>query len=74
MTVNAVAPGYVPGTELYSGAIPAEWHERIVAGISVGRGGEPAEIATVVRDLAAPGSSFVNGTVIEVDGGLRPST
>nr|WP_235947724.1 hypothetical protein [Candidatus Frankia alpina] len=31
-------------------------------------------MATVVRDLAAPGSSFVNGTVIEVDGGLRPST
>ncbi|WP_419469327.1 hypothetical protein [Candidatus Frankia alpina] len=28
----------------------------------------------MVRDLAAPGSSFVNGTVIEVDGGLRPST
>ncbi|KJE20553.1 dehydrogenase of unknown specificity, short-chain alcohol dehydrogenase like [Frankia torreyi] len=74
VTVNAVAPGYVPDTELYSGAIPAEWHERIVAGISVGRGGAPAEIATVVRDLAAPGSSFVNGTVIEVDGGLRPST
>ena len=34
------------------------------------RYGEPEEVAQMVLDLALPGSSFVNGAVIPVDGGL----
>jgi 3-oxoacyl-[acyl-carrier protein] reductase len=75
VTVNAVSPGFVPDTELYAPrGIPREWRTRIVAGIAVGRGGEPAEIAAMVCAMASPASSFVNGTVIDVDGGLRAMT
>ena len=34
------------------------------------RYGEPEEVAQMVLNLALPASSFVNGAVIPVDGGL----
>lgn len=34
------------------------------------RCGEPAEVAHVVLSVALPASSFLNGAVIPVDGGL----
>ncbi|HWH28039.1 MAG TPA: SDR family oxidoreductase, partial [Mycobacteriales bacterium] len=70
-TANAVAPGFVPETELIGTALAPERLERIEAGIAVRRAGATAEIASVVRWLASPESSFVNGAVIPVDGGAR---
>ena len=69
-TANAVAPGFVPDTELIEGLSP-ERVERVTAGIGVRRTGMPEDIADTVRWLASSGSGFVNGTVIEVDGGRR---
>ena len=68
ITVNAVAPGWVrtPLTEpfltddLLSG--------RLVVN-PVGRIGEPADIARAVAWLVHPSSSYVNGSVVVVDGG-----
>jgi 3-oxoacyl-[acyl-carrier protein] reductase len=34
------------------------------------RYGEPEEVAQMVLNLALPASSFVNGAIIPVDGGL----
>ena len=36
----------------------------------VGRIGDPKEVASVVLFLASEGASYVNGTVIDVTGGL----
>lgn len=69
ITVNAVAPGFVPDTELYGGAVDADWAAKIARGIAVGRPGTPEDIADAVCWLACPESGFVNGTVVEVDGG-----
>jgi 2-deoxy-D-gluconate 3-dehydrogenase len=41
----------------------------LLARIPAGRFGEPEELATAVLFLAAPGSSYVTGTVVSVDGG-----
>ncbi len=72
ITANVVAPGYTAGTELLTGRMPAERHNRIVAGIAAGRSAQPAEIAAVIRFLASKEAAFVNGQVLGVDGGTLP--
>ncbi len=65
--VNSVAPGFIDTgmTE----ALPKEVAEGIVARIPEGRMGRPDEVADVVAFLATR-ASYVNGTVIHVNGGL----
>jgi 3-oxoacyl-[acyl-carrier protein] reductase len=41
--------------------------------IPVGRYGEPREYGDVVAFLASDRASFINGSVIRVDGGMIPS-
>jgi 3-oxoacyl-[acyl-carrier protein] reductase len=71
ITANALAPGFVPDTGLYPDDLDPEWIERVASGIAVGRVGTPDDIADAVRWLVSPAAGFVNGTVVEVDGG-RP--
>jgi 3-oxoacyl-[acyl-carrier protein] reductase len=71
-TANVVAPGFVPETELFGGQpLDPVRLERVSAGIAVRRTGTPQDIAEAVRWLASPAAAFVNGTVLEVDGGRR---
>jgi len=65
--VNSVAPGFVE-TDMTE-ELPAEVKEKIMAGISLNRIGKPEEIAEVVAFLAKKGS-YINGSVIHVNGGL----
>jgi 3-oxoacyl-[acyl-carrier protein] reductase len=69
-TANAVAPGFVPETELIAELSP-ERAQRVTDGIAVRRAGTPDDIADAVRWLSSPESGFVNGTIVEVDGGRR---
>lgn len=65
--VNAIAPGFVR-TEILDGMRP-EVLEKMAAGIPVGRLGQPHEIAHTAEFIAA--NDYVNGRVIEIDGGQR---
>ena len=65
--VNSVAPGFIE-TDM-TGELPREVKEKIMAGITLGRIGRPDEIADVVAFLARRGS-YINGSVIHVNGGL----
>lgn len=65
--VNSVAPGFVD-TDMTE-ELPADVKEKIMAGITLGRIGKPEEIAEVVAFLAKKGS-YINGSVIHVNGGL----
>ncbi len=65
--VNSVAPGFIE-TDM-TGELPVEIKEKIMSGITLGRIGRPEEIAEVVAFLAKK-ASYINGTVIHVNGGL----
>lgn len=68
--VNAVAPGpiWTEGAEGMTGT--RENFEGAMAGItSLGRVGEPEEVANAVVFLASDEASYVTGTILYVDGG-----
>jgi 3-oxoacyl-[acyl-carrier protein] reductase len=65
--VNSVAPGFIETA--MTETLPTEMKEKILASIPMGRTGTPEEVADVVAFLATRGS-YINGTVIHVNGGL----
>ncbi|HBH26785.1 MAG TPA: beta-ketoacyl-ACP reductase [Rhodospirillaceae bacterium] len=67
ITVNVVCPGYI-ATDMTK-AMPEKVLESIVAGIPVGRMGEPEEIADLVAFLASPGAGFITGATFAANGG-----
>jgi NAD(P)-dependent dehydrogenase (short-subunit alcohol dehydrogenase family) len=68
ITVNAVAPGFI-GTEMVR-AMPQAAIDMAQSKTPVGRIGEPAEIARVVRFLIDQNSGFITGATYDVNGGM----
>jgi 3-oxoacyl-[acyl-carrier protein] reductase len=69
ITVNAVAPGFIEGTEFFGGRLTSEGRQRRVSQVPAGRSGRPEEIAAAVSYLASPEAAYVNGEVHHVNGG-----
>ena len=65
--VNCIAPGWV-NTEMNK-ELPEDFVKEETERILVKRFAEPEEIAKVVTFLASEDASFINSTVIKVDGG-----
>lgn len=68
ITVNVVAPGFVP-TDL-TAIMPQELVDQTLAYIPLGRWGTPEEVAHVVTFLASDKAAYITGAVIQVDGGI----
>lgn len=68
ITVNAVAPGFIPSA--LTDALGEEQRAGVISETPLGRMGTPEEIAWAVTFLAAERSGFITGQVLSVDGGL----
>ncbi|MET0149649.1 MAG: SDR family oxidoreductase [Acidimicrobiales bacterium] len=69
VTVNAICPG--PIRTGMTEAIPDEAKATFARRrVPAGRYGEPAEVAHAIWSLVLPGASFINGSVLSVDGGM----
>jgi len=69
ITVNAVAPGFIVSD--MTEALDEETREKLAAGISLGRLGQPQEIADAVVFLASPMASYITGQTLHVNGGMH---
>lgn len=69
ITCNAVAPGFIK-TDMTKD-LPEAVLEDFVKNISLGRPGEPEDVAHAVTFLASDDASYITGQVIEVTGGMR---
>ena len=69
ITVNAVAPGFVPDTGM-TGDLAEAAIEELTAQIPLGRVGSVEDVAHAVAFLASDGSAYVTGQVLAVDGGM----
>ena len=70
ITVNAVAPGYVPSAmsaqlDAYTGD-----GDEVVKKIPLGRMGAPGDMAGATLFLASPAGAWVTGVILPVDGGF----
>ena len=72
ITVNAVAPGFIP-VERHAD-VPDEVKAAYLATVPAGRMGVPEDIAHAVSFLASEGAGFITGQRIVVDGGRRLTT
>jgi 3-oxoacyl-[acyl-carrier protein] reductase len=68
ITANAVAPGFI-GTEMVL-TIPEKVIDMLKQKTPVPRLGEPSEIAAAYAFLASDEAAFINGAVLNVDGGV----
>ncbi len=66
--VNCVRPGPIH-TDIHASGGEPDRIARVSAGIPMGRGGEPAEVASLILWLAGDEASYVSGALIDVAGG-----
>jgi gluconate 5-dehydrogenase len=70
ITVNALAPGFVPTDATATLHADAKFNEWIAGRAPMGRWCEPSELAGPSVFLASDAASYVTGHVLVVDGGL----
>ena len=68
-TANAVAPGFVPDTEFWTGRLTEQARADRAAQTLVGRAGSPAEVASLIGWLLGPDGGWMTGQVLSPNGG-----
>ena len=69
LNVNAIAPGYIETNNTTALRADPERSRSILERIPAGRWGKPEDIGQTAVFLAAPASDYINGAVLNVDGG-----
>lgn len=68
ITVNAIAPGFIHSD--MTDVLPDKVKEAMLAGIPLGRAGEPDDVAKAALFLASDQAAYITGQVLQVDGGM----
>jgi 3-oxoacyl-[acyl-carrier protein] reductase len=68
ITVNCIAPGFV--TSAMTDVLSDDVKSRLLAGIPLGRMGEPQEIGAAALYLASNEAAYVTGQTLHVNGGM----
>jgi len=71
ITVNCIPPGRIHSEQIYRNYTPEYRQWQCDNEIPMARYGEPEDLAALATFLASPLASYITGTVIPVDGGLR---
>ncbi len=66
--MNVVAPGFI-ATEM-TDALGEDAKLASLSAISLGRFGDPAEVAAAVEFLTSENAGYITGQVLSVDGGI----
>ena len=73
VTVNAIAPGAF-ATDINADLLGVpEIMQAVVADTPLGRVGKPEELGPLAVFLAGPGSDFMTGQIVSIDGGIQKS-
>ncbi len=67
VTVNLVTPGRI-ATQM-AGPVDSEINNLAIASIPVGRIGTPDDVAAPIRFLISEEAGFINGAVLDINGG-----
>ncbi len=68
ITVNAIAPGFIP-TDL-TNALPQDIKDQMLKLTPLGRFGSVEDVANTVAFFASDAASYITGQVLRVDGGM----
>ena len=69
VTVNCVAPGFID-TDM-TRDLPEEQRELMLRNIPLGRLGDPAEVAALVRFLCSDAAGYITGETVHINGGMH---
>lgn len=68
--VNCVAPGPIDTPTMAGNVAGGDANDKLIANIALGRLGVPDDIADVISFLFSDESRFMNGSVVEISGGM----
>lgn len=68
ITTNAIAPGFIQ-TDM-TDALPNDYLDNIIKTVPMSRIGQPDDVFAACQFLASKEASYINGQVLNVDGGL----
>lgn len=69
IAVSAICPGYIPTPMTRQYLEDPANARQLLAGIPAGRFGKPEEVGALVAFLLSPGSGYMGGAVVSIDGG-----
>ena len=68
--VNAVAPGFIEGTNFHATHTTRESAEATIRSIPLGRSGNPEDVARAIVFLASEYDGFITGATLDINGGV----
>ncbi|MFF9286468.1 SDR family NAD(P)-dependent oxidoreductase [Streptomyces griseosporeus] len=71
INVNAIAPGYVAGTDLFGDGLPAAREAMLVRQTALGRAGDPVDVAELGFYLCSPAGAYVTSQILQINGGSQ---